>query len=82
MSIICRHNIDNCSTCEYSEEAREEIERLQEERDKGRKKLEVIREQVAYGFTGETIANMTVPLTGEEMNRWWQKTISTILERK
>ncbi len=97
MSIVCRHDNDSCSTCEFKlEEAQEEIKRLQggvrtlkrlrqvfqDERDEAQEKLWAIHEQVIYGFPGETIANMTVPLTGAEMNRWWQKTISTILECK
>ncbi|KKM99802.1 hypothetical protein LCGC14_1144190 [marine sediment metagenome] len=64
----------NC-LCERFVSARAQIDVAQE-------KLEAIHEQVIYGFTGQTIANMNVPLTGAEMSRWWQKTISAILERK
>lgn len=60
---------------------------LQKERDAARaevellkRKLEAVREQAIYGFTGETLENMRDGMSGVEMNRWWMKQILAILE--
>ncbi len=47
--------------------------------NEARGRIEAAREQAVYGFTGETVANMKEPLTGPEMNRWWQSRILAIL---
>ena len=39
-----------------------------------------IREQAYYGFTDETIQNMTEGMSAQEMNQWWQKRILALTE--
>jgi hypothetical protein len=41
--------------------------------------VEAMREQAVYGFTGETLLNMTESMTAQEMARWWIETINRIL---
>ena len=45
-------------------------------------KLDAVKEQVAYGFTGETLANMKDGMSGKEMNEWWRKTLDRILSKE
>ena len=49
------------------------------ERDEAQGKLEAVREQVAYGFTGETLKNLHEGMSAREMNEWWRKTLDRIL---
>lgn len=44
-----------------------------------REKLEAVREQAAYGFTGETLENMTEGMSAQEMNGWWMRRLDAIL---
>ncbi len=41
-----------------------------------------IREQAAYGFTGETLRNMTKGMSAQEMNAWWIERITALCEAK
>ena len=41
-------------------------------------KLEAIREQAAYGFTGETLKNLHEGMSAQEMNSWWMRRISKL----
>ncbi len=53
----------------------------QREQDDPWEKLEAIREQAIYGFTGETLENLTWGMSSQEMNSWWRKRILSILDR-
>src|SRR3990167_3556349 len=50
-------------------------EQLQASLAASRALVAAIREQAYYGFTDETIQNMTEGMSAQEMNQWWQKRI-------
>jgi hypothetical protein len=43
-------------------------------------KLDAVQEQVAYGFTGETLKNLYEGMSAREMNKWWRDTLARILK--
>ncbi len=57
-----------CLSCTYKHQLAEAQE-----------KLEAVKEQVAYGFTGETLKNLHEGMSAREMNEWWRKTLDRIL---
>lgn len=69
----------------YREDILMLLERLEEaraERDVARGKLERIREQAAYGFTGETLENIKNGMSAREMNAWWMERITAFVEKE
>ena len=61
---------------------RDRIADLERQLAEAQGKLDAVKEQVAYGFTGETLANMKDGMSGKEMNEWWRKTLDRILHPK
>ncbi len=73
-----RLNGDDCAQCSCVKFRLNRLVGVQGEIEHLQAVVEAVREQAAYGFTGETLKNLHEGMSAQEMNSWWMKRMAAL----